>query len=141
MRLILLFVIIACLVGAFMVADRFPQMLEDHPQLQRINLRVRDLLGLEVESPAFLSDSEMEVSDKILEEVSKQDKGVAACGEPPENPWSRDYPPSQADIDRYRLQVGLWEYCVQQGKGQAGADEPRPGRKKASKHKLAEYPE
>ena len=68
MRVVIFFIVVACAIFAFIVIDHFPGLLEGQPELQRFNWKVRDMLGLEVPDPAFLSDSELADPEKIYRE-------------------------------------------------------------------------
>ena len=141
MRVVIFFVLVACAVFAFIIVDQFPGLLEGLPEVQRFNWKVRDMLGLKVPDSAFLSDSELENPEKIYRQQTDLEAVSGACGMPPENPWAGNAAPSEADIERYRLALKVWEYCRQQALGDKSGASATSAGGKTGPYGLPEYPE
>ena len=80
MRYVLVFVLLASVVMAFIFADRFPGVLEQYPRLQEANWTVRSWLGMAKPGSSGLSEQELKETEHILrqelpatQEVIEQD--------------------------------------------------------------------
>ena len=75
MRYVLVFVLMASVVMAFILADQFPGFLANYPRLEEANRTVRSWLGMA--SPGFsrLSERELKKTEQILrQELSVRQK-------------------------------------------------------------------
>ena len=140
MRLAIFFTLIACGVFAFILLDHFPDLLQGAPALERLHWKTRDMLGLEVPDPTFLSDSEMADPEKIYREQASMEEVAGSCGLPPDNPWTRGIAPTEADIERYQLALRIWDYCRQRAEV-GDSDSSSPYERKSAGSKLQDYPE
>jgi len=80
MRYVLVFVLLASVVTAFIFADQFPGFLAQYPRLQEANLTVRSWLGMASSGSSRLSERELKETEQILrqelpatQEVIEQD--------------------------------------------------------------------
>lgn len=112
MRWIFVFVLVFAATVAFLVVGEFPELLKDYPQLRQLNNELRELLGLKPADRSYLPDRKLEDIDGILSEHAKEMALRDACGDPPENPWTRPTPPTEADLERYSLALEIWRYCA-----------------------------
>jgi hypothetical protein len=119
MRWIIAFVLLFAATVAFLVVGEFPELLNDYPKLRQINNELREMLGLEPTDSSYLSSRKLDEIDGILTEDAKESALRDACGDPPENPWTRPTPPTQADLDRYSLALEIWRYCARNHQKQA----------------------
>ncbi len=140
MRLAIFFTLIACVIFSFIVLDHFPELLQDAPGLERLHWKARDMLGLEVQDPTFLSDSEMSDPEKIYREQANLEEVSGSCGLPPDNPWAGNTAPTEADLERYQLALKIWDYCRQQAEN-VKSGSPLPYAQKKAGRKLQDYPE
>ncbi len=126
MRYTLFLVLVCAIVMAFVVADRFPGVLEGHTTLQRINRTVRHWVGLEAEEDFAPSARHLQETNRILQEERAPTVADATCGDPPVDPHTWDHPFTATDLERYKLQLGIWKYCmeIQEGLSRAGRTKP-----------------
>ena len=82
MRYVLVFVLVASVVMAFIFADHFPGFLSHYPRLQEANWTVRSWLGMESPHSSSLSERKLKETDRILRQegtarkkVTEQDLG------------------------------------------------------------------
>ncbi len=138
MRWIIVFVLVFAATVAFLVVGEFPQLLKDYPRLRQFNNELREMLGLEPTDSSYLSDRKLDEIDGILVQDAKESALRDACGDPPENPWTRPTPPTEADLERYSLALEIWRYCARNHQKQAlapytgqerGKEAPAPDRK------------
>jgi len=118
MRLALVFLVIATLIIGFLVFDQFPGLLEGHPKLRELNNKARELVGLEIRDMTYLPDKKLADPQAVLRQEAATDEMRAVCGDPPDNPWSGESPPTEVDLDRYSLALEMWRYCVRNQKKQ-----------------------
>ena len=76
MRYVLIFVLVASIVMAFLFADQFPGLLADYPGLQEANRTVRSWLGLANSSSSHLSERKMRETEQIFRQESRPKKEV-----------------------------------------------------------------
>mgnify|MGYP005836087961 FL=1 len=119
MRWIIAFVLLFAATLAFVLVGEFPEVLKDYPRLRQVNNELRQILGLDPRDGSYLSDRKLDETDGILKEDAKESALRDACGDPPENPWTRPTPPTQADLDRYSLALEIWRYCARNHQKQA----------------------
>ena len=141
MRWVVLFIAFVALVGGFMLADQFPDLLDDYPSLRNVNSQAREWLGLEQQDPTFLSDDSLEAPTRILQEEAEAARRAAACGEPPRNPWAFDQAPTRQDIDNYYRQKEAWGECVRQLRVHGSDGAASPARRRSAKLKLSDFKE
>jgi hypothetical protein len=77
MRYVLVFVLVASVVMAFIFADQFPGVLADYPRLQEANWTVRSWLGMESSGISRLSERELKKTEQILRQESSAKKEAA----------------------------------------------------------------
>lgn len=144
MRQIIVFVLVFAVVVAFLVVGQFPGLLKNYPQLRQLNNQLREMLGLEPTDSSYLSGRKVDEIDGILAEDAKESALRDACGDPPENPWTRPTPPTEADLERYSLALEIWRYCARNHQKQTLA--PYAGQEQGegvdpSRRKLSTYEE
>lgn len=66
MRYVLVFVLVASIVMAFIFADHFPGLLADYPRLQEANRTARSWLGMENPASSRLSERKLKETEQIL---------------------------------------------------------------------------
>ena len=70
MRYVLVFVLVASVVMAFILADQFPGVLADYPMLQQANRTVRSWFGMESPGLSRLSERDLKETEQILRQGS-----------------------------------------------------------------------
>ena len=76
MRYVLVFVLMAYVVIAFIFADQFPGFLAHHPRLQEANWTVRSWLGMASPRSSRLSERKLKETEQILRQESPAKKQV-----------------------------------------------------------------
>lgn len=66
MRFVLIFILVATVLMAFIFADAFPGLLTRYPRLQQANWTVRAWLGMESPHASGLSEERLMETEKIL---------------------------------------------------------------------------
>ncbi len=66
MRYVLVFLLVATVVMAFIFADQFPGFLSHYPRLQEANWTVRGWLGMESPRSSGLSEGNLKETERIL---------------------------------------------------------------------------
>jgi len=142
MRWIIVFVVLIGIVFMFFMADRFPGILGDNQMLKDINSRIRDLLGMGITDPTYFPEHQLADTDAILKEEISMDAVVAACGSPPNNPWTNNTAPLDMEIEQYQLAAGIWEECKKKEIAKKTKLDKSPlSQKKSLKNQLQEYHE
>jgi hypothetical protein len=72
MRYVLIFILVASIVMAFILADHFPGFLSHYPRLQEANWAVRAWLGMESPRSSRLSDRKLQETERILRKESAE---------------------------------------------------------------------
>ena len=70
MRYVIVFVLMASAVMAFILADQFPGFLAHYPRLQEANWTVRSWLGMENPRSSGLSERDLKETEQILRRES-----------------------------------------------------------------------
>lgn len=78
MRYVLLFILVASVLMAFILADHFPGFLAHYPRLREANWTVRSWLGMESPRSSRLSERGLKETDRILRQESAARKEVTA---------------------------------------------------------------
>ena len=76
MRYVIVFVLMASAVMAFILADQFPGFLAHYPRLQEANWTVRSWLGMESPVSSRLSERKLKETDQILRQESQEKEEV-----------------------------------------------------------------
>lgn len=76
MRYVLVLVLVASVVMAFILADQFPGVLAQYPRLQEANWTVRSWLGMPSPGSSLLSEGELKEAERILRQESPEEKEV-----------------------------------------------------------------
>ena len=76
--LVLVLVLMASVVMAFILADQFPGFLAHYPRLQEANWTVRAWLGMESPRSSRLSERELKETEQILRQESPARQEVTA---------------------------------------------------------------
>ena len=76
MRYVLVFVLIASVVMAFILADHFPGFLAQYPRLEEANWTVRSWLGMANPGSSRLSERKLRETEQILRKESPARKEV-----------------------------------------------------------------
>jgi len=66
MRYVLVFLLVATVIMAFIFADQFPGLLSHYPRLQEANWTVRGWLGMERSRSSPLSEQDLKETERIL---------------------------------------------------------------------------
>ena len=66
MRYVLVFVLLATVMMAFIFADHFPGFLSHYPRLQEANWTVRDWLGMDSPRSSPLSEQNLKETERML---------------------------------------------------------------------------
>jgi hypothetical protein len=74
MRYVLIFIIVASAVMAFILADHFPGFLSRYPILQDLNWTVRTWLGMDSPRPSYMTERSLKETERMLRKQSS-DKG------------------------------------------------------------------
>ena len=77
MRYVLVFVLVASVVMAFIFADQFPGVLAPYPRLQEANWTVRSWLGMADPGSSRLLERELKETEQILRQESSARKEVS----------------------------------------------------------------
>ena len=77
MRYVLVFVLVASIVMAFIFADHFPELLADYPRLEEANRTVRSWLGMENPASSRLSERKLRETEQILRKESSSRQRVS----------------------------------------------------------------
>lgn len=80
MRNVLVFILVASAVTAFIFADHFPGFLSHYPRLQQANWTVRSWLGMPSPHTSRLSDRKLKETERILRQESPAKKEVTEQG-------------------------------------------------------------
>jgi hypothetical protein len=76
MRYVLVLVLMASVVMAFILADQFPGVLAQYPRLQEANWTVRSWLGMASPGSSLLLERELKETERILRQESPKEKEV-----------------------------------------------------------------
>ena len=76
MRYVLVLVLVASVMMAFIFADQFPGFLAHYPRLQEANWTVRSWLGMRNPGSSRLSERKWEETEQILRQESPAKKEV-----------------------------------------------------------------
>jgi hypothetical protein len=76
MRYVLVFIVVASILMAFILADQFPGFLAHYPRLQEANWTVRSWIGMDSPHSSRLSEKELKETDRILRRESSSRKEV-----------------------------------------------------------------
>jgi hypothetical protein len=76
MRYVLVFILVASAVMAFIFADHFPGFLSHYPRLQQANWTVRSWLGMPSPRTSRMSDRKLRETERILRQESQAKKEV-----------------------------------------------------------------
>ena len=76
MRYVLIFILVASIVMAFILADQFPGVLAQYPRLQEANWTVRSWLGMASPHASRLSERMFKETEQILKQESPAENEV-----------------------------------------------------------------